>query len=108
MELWARGPGPTLGIRDFLQKVSFEVASSYASWAADLPNVGQNYAVAAAVLEMLDLSRLVSTSSCLRQTLKFLAMPRSVALLPDCLSELKLKDELQTRCTQKMYKIAGV
>lgn len=54
MELWARGPGPTLGIRDFLRKVSFEVASSYASWAADLPNVGQNYAVAAAVLEILD------------------------------------------------------
>ena len=52
LELWAT-EGPTWGIRDFLQKVSFEVASSYASWAADLPNVGQNYAVAAAVLENL-------------------------------------------------------
>jgi len=68
-------------IRNFLQNVSFGVASTYASWAADLPNVAPNYAVAAVVLE-------------------------SVALLPECLIELKLRDELQTRCPQKMYKIA--
>ena len=32
---------------------------------------------------------------------------RSVALLPECLIELKLRDELQTRCPQKMYKIVS-
>ncbi|CAK9092625.1 unnamed protein product, partial [Durusdinium trenchii] len=78
---WQDSEEPALVIRRFLQNVTFETASSYASWAADLPNLGKNYAVAAAVLE-------------------------SVALLPACLVELKIQDELQTRCPQKMYKIA--
>eukprot|EP00438_Fugacium_kawagutii_P017692 Skav211289 [mRNA] locus=scaffold2429:182536:190399:+ [translate_table: standard] len=37
---------------------------------------------------------------------EFCRADESVALLPDCLIELKLRDELQTRCPQKMYKIA--
>ncbi|CAE7248005.1 Rbbp9 [Symbiodinium sp. CCMP2592] len=68
-------------IRQHMAAVSFDVASTYASWAAELPNSAGNYAVAAAVSE-------------------------SVALLPHCLSELKSKSELQSRCPQKMYKIA--
>ncbi|CAE7347266.1 Rbbp9 [Symbiodinium microadriaticum] len=68
-------------IREHMAAVSFDVASTYASWAAELPNSAGNYVVAAAVSE-------------------------SVALLPDCLEELKSKSELQSRCPQKMYKIA--
>ena len=66
-----------------------------------------------------------STNLCAKDSLKFsdflffpvffcfpfssfvLPLPRSVALLPDCLVELKSRDELQTRCTQKMYKIVS-
>eukprot|EP00435_Cladocopium_sp_Y103_P057748 s830_g20.t1 len=85
LDEWAaawQDPESPAAIRSFLHNdVNFGVASTYASWAADLPNVAKNYAVAAAVLE-------------------------SVALLPDCLIELKIRDELQTRCPQKMYKIA--
>ena len=68
-------------IREQMAAVSFDVASTYASWAAELPNSAGNYAVAAAVSE-------------------------SVAFLPDCIAELKTKSELQTRCPQKMLKIA--
>ena len=68
-------------IREQMRAVNFDVASAYATWAAELPNSAGNYAVAAAVSE-------------------------SVALLPECLAELTTKSELQSRCPQKLYKIA--
>ncbi|CAJ1385417.1 unnamed protein product, partial [Effrenium voratum] len=68
-------------IRHDVQNMSFGLASTYASWAADLSNSAGNYAVAATILE-------------------------SVAMLPECLVDLKIMDELQIRCPQKMFKIA--
>ncbi len=85
---------------------------TYASWAADLPNVAANYAVAAAVLELgshgFSIFQTPLHGNYSRWgTLSWIFLVRSVALLPECLIELKLRDELQTRCPQKMYKIVS-
>eukprot|EP00929_Paragymnodinium_shiwhaense_P051602 TRINITY_DN25944_c0_g1_i1.p1 TRINITY_DN25944_c0_g1~~TRINITY_DN25944_c0_g1_i1.p1 ORF type:complete len:677 (-),score=139.61 TRINITY_DN25944_c0_g1_i1:340-2253(-) len=62
---------------------SFDEVKRFASWAADTPNSmrGGVFAVSAALLE-------------------------AVALRAECLQELQELTELQTRCTQRWYKIA--